>query len=66
MTVSGGCDPGADTDRVLALAQSYDEVGRRLSGHGVSEILETLTSVGRRHVAGAEDAGITRFHRGTL
>ena len=64
--ISEGSDPGTDTDRVLALAQFYVELGQRLSGHGVAEILQTLTSVGRSQVAGAEDAGITRFHGGTV
>jgi len=64
--ISDESAPEGDTDSVVALAQLYGDLGRQLSGHGVAEILETLTSVGRRHVAGTEDAGITRFHRGTL
>ncbi len=66
MSVSDESAPRVETESVLALAQSYVELGRRLSGHGVAEILQTLTSLGCRQVAGAEDAGITRFHRGTL
>ncbi len=36
MLISEGSDPGTDTDRVLALAQFYVELGRRLSGRMAS------------------------------
>jgi len=66
VSVSEESAPRVETESVLALAQSSVELGRRLSGHSVAEILQTLTSLGCSQVAGAEDAGITRFHRGTL